>query len=187
MPIRSRRLLYAVTVLLASLVAGCRQQSSPSQTSSSPSLANASAPTSSTVNAAPAANATASSSDKGPIDACKLLTGEEITSIQSDTLKNATLSPPGSDAFITSQCFYATTNFVNSVSLKVTQQSSNAGAENIREFWKERFGGAGSNEREREKERGKERDRDKKAKVTEEEEEEQRAPPERVNGIGDEA
>jgi len=36
-------------------------------------------------------------------------------------------------------------------------------------------------------ERGKERDRDKKAKVTEEEEEEQRAPPERVNGIGDEA
>ena len=65
----------------------------------------------------------------------------------------------------------------------MTQQSSNAGAQNIREFWKERFGSAG-NEKERERER--ERDRDKKAKVTEEEDEE-RAPPERVKGIGEEA
>ena len=192
MPIRSQRLLYAITVLLASLVAGCKEQSSPSQTLSSPSPATASAPATNNVNAVPAANATASSSDKRPIDACKLLTGEEIKSIQSDTLKDATLSPTGSDAFITSQCFYATTNFVNSVSLKVSQQSSNSGAENIREFWKERFGSAGSNEKEREKEREKksererERDRDKKAKATEEEEEE-RTPPERVNGIGDEA
>ena len=187
MPIRSQRLLYAVTVLLASLVAGCREQSSTSQTLSSPSPANASAPATNAVNAASATNANASSSDKGAIDACKLLTGEEIKSIQSDTLKNTTLSPLASGAFITSQCFYATTNFVNSVSLKVTQQSSNAGAENIREFWKERFGSAGSNEKEREKEGERERDRDKKAKVTEEEEEEERAPPERVNGIGDEA
>jgi hypothetical protein len=145
------------------------------------------------VNAAPATNANASSSDKAAIDACKLLTGEEIKSIQSDTLKDTTLSPPAGGAFITSQCFYATSNFVNSVSLKVTQQSSTAGAENIREFWKERFGSAGSEEKEREKERKKERerererDREKKSKATEEEEEEERTPPERVNGIGDEA
>jgi hypothetical protein len=62
----------------------------------------------------------------------------------------------------------------------VTQQSSNTGAENIREFWKQRFRSAASHDREREKER------DNRAKASEEEEEEG-PPPERVKGLGEEA
>jgi hypothetical protein len=96
-------------------------------------------------------------------------------------LKDTTASQPGGGDFVTSQCFYTTSNFVNSISLTVTQQRPNAGAQSIREFWKERFGRGES----REKEREKERDRDKSAKPSEEEEEGQ--PPERVIGIGDEA
>ena len=117
MLIRSQGLLWSLAVLVVALVAGCKEQSPPSQTLASPSPALASAPANS-VDAAASTNTNASSgtnassSEKGAIDACKLLTGEEIKSIQSDTLKDATLSPQGNEPFITSQCFYATTNFV---------------------------------------------------------------------------
>jgi hypothetical protein len=131
------------------------------------------------VNAVPASNANASSSNKGTVDACKLLTGEEIKTIQRDTLKDVTPTARSGGTFIISQCFYATSQFVNSVSLTVTQQSSNPGAKNIREFWKQRFRSAASHDSEREKER------DNRAKASEEEEE--GPPPERVKGVGEEA
>lgn len=178
MPIRRPRLLYTLTVLLASLVAGCKAQSSQTQTLAPAPAANSPATAVTNVNAAPPSNANAASSNKGTIDACKLLTGDEIKTIQGDTLKD--IKPTArSGTFIISQCFYATSQFVNSVSLTVTQQSSDTAAENIREFWKQRFWNTGSHDKEREKER------DNKAKVLEEEEE--GAPPERVKGVGEEA
>ena len=181
MSIRRQRLLYTLAVLLVLLVAGCKKQSSQTQTLPPAPAANSSSPAVTNMNAAPASNANASSSSKSTIDACKLLTGEEIKTIQRDTLKDVTLTAPSGGTFIVSQCFYATNNFVNSVSLTVTQQSSNTGAENIREFWKQRFRSAGSHDRERERER----ERGNKAKASEEEEE--GAPPERVKGVGEEA
>ena len=181
MPIRSHRFFCPIAVVIAFVFAGCKEQSSAPQTSPSPAAATASSPATTNGNAAPATNTTASSSVKGAIDACTLLTGDEIKSVQGDILKDVTPSPPSSGAFVTSQCFYATNNFVNSVSLTVTQQSSSAGAQDLRRFWKERFASAQG----REKERERERDRDKKANAAEEEEE--GAPPERVKGVGDEA
>ena len=170
MPVRRQRLFYTLAVLLASLVAGCKAQSSQTQTSSPAAAANASSP---------AVTNTNSSSSNGTSDACKLLTGDEIKTIQGDTLKNITPTTRSGGAFDINQCFYATSQFVNSVSVTVTQQSSKSGAEDIREFWKERFQGEGSHDKEREKER------DKKAKASEEEEE--GSPPELVKGVGEEA
>jgi hypothetical protein len=178
MPIRRQRLLYTLAVLLASLVAGCKEQSSQTQTLPPAPAVNSSSPAVTNINAAPPANANAASSNKGTIDACKLLTGDEIKTIQRDTLKDVTPTARSGGTFIISQCFYATSQFVNSVSLTVTQQSSDTGAENIREFWKQRFRSEDSHEKEREKERDK-------AKASEEDEE--GAPPERVKGVGEEA
>jgi hypothetical protein len=132
------------------------------------------------MNSASPLNANAGSSNKGTVDACKLLTADEIQTIQRDTLKEIKPSARTGGTFIISQCFYATSQFVNSVSLTVTQQSSANGAESIRELWTERFRSPGSHDKERE------RERDNKAKAPEEEEGEG-APPERVNGLGDEA
>ena len=179
MPIRRQQLLYTLAVLLASLVAGCKEQASQTQTLPPAPAANSPSPAVTNINAAPASNTNASSSNKSTIDACKLLTNEEIKTVQRDTLKNTTLTAPGDGTFIISQCFYATNDFVNSVSLTVTQQNSNTGAKNIREFWKERFRSEGNQNR------GQERERDNKAKASEEEEE--GAPPERVKGVGEEA
>ena len=160
---------------------GCRQQPSASQPTASPAV-----DTSTAVNAnvagTPAATSASSSPAKGEVDACKLLTADEIKSVQGDTLQNVTPSPANRGPFVTSQCFYGTTNFVNSVSLTVTQQSPQAGAESLREFWEERFESAEHGDKERERKR----EREKKEKRGEEEEEEGR-PPDRVKGIGDEA
>ena len=179
MPIRRQRLLFTLAVLLASLVAGCKEQSSQTQTLPPAATSNPSSPAVTNMSAASPLNANAAPSNKGTVDACKLLTADEIQTIQRDTLKDIKPTARAGGTFIISQCFYATSQFVNSVSLTVTQQSSDTGAENIREFWKQRFRNAASHDREREKER------DNSAKASEEEEE--GAPPERVNGLGDEA
>jgi len=170
-----------LAVLLVSLDGGCQKQSSQTQTFPAAPVANSSSPAVTNINAAPASNANASSSNKSAVDACKLLTGEEIKTIQGDTLKDITPTGQSGGTFAMSQCFYTTSNFVNSVSLTVTQQNSNTGAENIREYWKQRFRSAGNRDREREEKR--ERDNKKKAP----EEEEEGAPPERVKGVGEEA
>ena len=179
MPIKRLRLLYTLAVLLASLVAGCKQQSFQTQTLPPAAPSNSSSPAVTNMNAASPLNANGASSNKGTVDACKLLTADEIQNIQLDTLKDIKPTARTGDPFVISQCFYATGEFVNSVSLTVTQQSSDTGAENIRELWKKRFWTTGSHDREREKEH------DNKAKSPEDEEE--GAPPERVNGLGDEA
>ena len=179
MPIRRQRQLYTLAVLLASLVVGCKAQSSQTQTLPPAAPSNSSSPAVTNMNSASPLNANAGSSNKGTVDACKLLTADEIQTIQRDTLKDTTLTAPGDGTFIISQCFYTTTNFVNSVSLTVTQQSSNTGAENIRELWKQRFRSAGGHDKEGEKER------DNKANASEEEGD--GAAPERVKGVGEEA
>jgi hypothetical protein len=180
MIVKSHLALCALAILLAVACSSCKQQPATPQPSAAPGAGNSPMPVTTNANATPVFNAEASSADKRQIDACKLLTGDEIKSVQGDSLKEVTSSPPNPGAFITSQCFYATTNFVNSVSLTVTQQSPTPGAEKIRDFWKETFEARG-----REKERAKERD--KSAKRREGEEEEKTAPPERVKGIGDDA
>jgi hypothetical protein len=122
----------------------------------------------------------ASSAVKGKIDACKLLTGEEIQSVQRDALKETKPSEQSSGGFTTAQCFYTTNNFVNSISLTVTQKDpASSGGQSIRDFWKERFGRAEGREKDREKERDK--------NVKRGEEEEESRPPQRVKSVGDEA
>lgn len=175
--IKSRVALYTFT-LLALACAGCKQEPPAASQSPSPAATNTPPqPVTQTSETQPSA-ANASSPVKGKIDACKLITGEEIQSVQRDTLKETKASEQSSGGFATAQCFYLTNNFVNSISLTVTQKDpANAGGPSIRDFWKERFGSAG-----REKERENERDKDAKRG-----EEEESRPPQTVKSLGDEA
>lgn len=177
--IKGRVALYTFT-LLALACAGCKQE--PPATSQSPSQAASNTtpqPVTQPSETQPSA-ANASSPVKGKIDACKLLTGEEIQSVQRDALKETKASEQSSGGFATAQCFYTTNNFVNSISLTVTQKDpENAGGPSIRDFWKERFASAQGREKEREKERGKDAKRG--------EEEGESRPPQTVKSLGDEA
>lgn len=113
---------------------------------------------------------------KPKIDACALLTSQEIESVQGEALKETKLTGQSAGGFSRSQCFFTLPTFTNSVSLLVAQKGEGAGAGNPKEYWRETF--------HEDKAKDKDKDRD---RVKEEDGEEEGASPQRVSGIGDEA
>jgi len=98
------------------------------------------------------------------VDACAMLTSQEIESVQGETLKDTKLSESSADGLKVSQCFFTLPTFTNSISLVVTQRAAGAGARDPRQFWRDTF----------------HRDEEK-------EEEGESRPPQKISGIGDEA
>lgn len=187
--------LFLCCFLLAA--AGCRsqpevtqqsttstQQTSTQQSSSQPPVANSNGTEVAQNVTAQNSNTIVRATDK-TFDPCVLLTREEVGSVQGDEIKETRTAPGNSRRLAVSQCYYQATTPAKSVSLEVTRRlSDQAGALSPREFWEEKFEGA-----EREKERGREgkREADKSGAREEAEEEEEGPPPQRVEGVGDEA
>ncbi len=72
------------------------------------------------------------------VDACTLLTSEEIASVQGEPIQQTTpttQTPPG---FVVSQCYFALPTHSNSVVVTVTQ-SAGADARALNEQWNEMF------------------------------------------------
>lgn len=113
---------------------------------------------------------------KPKVDACALLTSNEIEAVQGEPLKETKLSGQSTGGFNMSQCFFTLPTFTNSVSLLVAQKGEGADAHDPGEFFRERFHEKSKEEKEREREKKKG-----------EEEEEEGTPPQKVNGVGDEA
>ena len=170
-------------VLLLSLfvVNGCAR-SGTSQTAtntnvlqsehSSPAPATTAAPPS------PQQETTAASSPqlKPKLDACAMLTSQEIQSIQGEELKETKLSESSANGLHVSQCFFTLPTFANSISVAITQRAAGPGARDPRQFWKDTFhsGKEPKNDGDREKDREKEAG-------------EELRPPQPISGIGDEA
>ncbi|HJP93290.1 MAG TPA: DUF3558 family protein [Pyrinomonadaceae bacterium] len=147
-----------IVLLLSLLVlAGCGR-SETSQKAPAASLATASPQQSTTAATSPQV--------KPKLDACAMLTSQDIESVQGETLKETKLSEKSADGLNVSQCFFTLPTFTNSISLSVTQKADGPGARDPRQFWRETF--------HREKDRG-------------EEEEAESRPPQKISGIGDEA
>jgi hypothetical protein len=122
-------------------------------------------------------------------DACSLLTGAEVSSVQGDEITGTQAAPGNSTRLAVSQCYYQAKTPAKSVSLEVTRRlPGQARALSPREFWEERFESA-EHEKEREREgKGEDKKRkDEKPGARDEGEEEEGAPPQKVAGIGDEA
>jgi hypothetical protein len=154
-------------VLLLSLlvVTGCRgsevSRNAPATSAATPS------PQQSTTTVA-----AASPQVKPKLNACAMLTSQEIESIQGEALKLTQLSETSVDGFKVSQCFFTLPTFTNSISLVVTQRADGPGARDPRQYWRDTF--------RQDKESSKERGRGEK-------EEAESRPPLKVSGIGDEA
>jgi hypothetical protein len=132
--------LYVPIFLLSSfMIAGCRKTENnlPSTNSAQTTAEQANAPSSSPAPAGQPAPATAAVKPK--IDACALLTSQEIQSIQGEPLKETKLSGQSAGGFPVSQCFFTLPTFTNSISLLITQKAETAGARNPSEFWRETF------------------------------------------------
>ena len=165
------------------VIAGCRssdpgqnttQSSTPGQTSqASPPATSAVSPgTSPAAAALPENRDSASTNPKPKVDACAMLTSQDIEPIQGEALKETKLSGTSTGGFNVSQCFFTLPTFTNSVSVVVTHRGDGPGARDPREFWRDTF----------HKEKGREREKDR-----EEKEEEEKSEAQKISGIGDEA
>jgi hypothetical protein len=128
------------------------------------------------------------------IDACSLITKEEVGKIQNTDISGTKESENVDGSFLVSQCYYAATAPNASVSLVVTQADPNqTTASDPRDYWRQIFGRfSGENEEAREKDgKEQENDREKRESLREQasrgEEEEKATPPKKISGIGDEA
>jgi hypothetical protein len=125
-------------------------------------------------------------STSATMDACALLSKEEVEAVQGSPIKETKSSERSNGVFRVAQCFYTAAEFSRSVSLAVTQRDpASAARRSPKDFWKETFGRYTGEEKERE------RDKEKKESLREQTrgkaEEEESVPPKKIAGIGDEA
>ena len=111
---------------------------------------------------------------KPKLNACAMLTSQEIESIQAETLKETRLNESSADGLNVSQCFFTLPTFTKSISLVISQRADGPGAHDPRQIWRETF----DRDKKPPKDRNRERDR---------EEGEESRPPQKISGIGDEA
>jgi hypothetical protein len=124
---------------------------------------------------------TTSASPTVKIDACSLITKEEVQKIQGSPVTDAKSSETSDGSFQFGQCFYSTEVFNQSVSLAVTQRAlASENARDPKTFWKETFGRYDGRAKE------KDGDEEKKKSLTNEQEE-RGTPPKKIKGVGDEA
>jgi len=175
------QLRLTVLLLFLFVVSGCAR-SGTSQTATNTNVLQSEhpspAPAASVAVPSPQQETTAASSPqlKPKLDACAMLTSQEIQSIQGEGLKETKLSESSANGLHVSQCFFALPTFTNSISLAITERAVGPGARDPKQFWKDTFhsGKELKNDGDREKDR-------------EKEEGEESRPPQQISGIGDEA
>jgi hypothetical protein len=119
---------------------------------------------------------------KGPkIDACGLITNQEVQAIQGSPIKDVKGSEQSDGTFRVAQCFYNAETFNKSVSLAVTQSDpAAANARSPKDFWKETFGRYDGEVKE-------EKGDDEKRESLHEQDEEKGKAPKKIDGIGESA
>ncbi len=167
---RLNRILFGALGLLA--VIGCKTSEPTQSTATSQPSQTAVSPQPTTNRQSPAAPA----AKKPALDACALLSSNEIQFVQGEPVKETKSSGKSDRGVNTSQCFFTLPTFTNSISLSVTQRGNGPDARDPKEFWEDTFGEGHRGGEKREKD-----DRDR------EEEREESAASVRVNGIGEEA
>jgi hypothetical protein len=116
------------------------------------------------------------------LDACSLLTGQEIEAVVGSPIKDTKASENSDGGFRVSQCFYTAETFSKSVSLSLTEANSGSPQKRSpKRFWKETFGRF---EGKKEEQKG---DEEKRKSLQEKEGEETALPPKKIEGLGDAA
>jgi len=156
------------------LFTGCASKDSNSPESNTPG--------SSTTGASPSTNSSSSPQTvKSKIDACSLLTSDDIKSVQGEAYKDAQRSDRQDGDFIVAQCYFALPTTANSVVLNVTTAREGAST-NPRKFWESTFTHSSEAPRDRDKEKDKAKSGEKR-----EAEEEEAPKPEKTAGLGEDA
>ena len=175
-----RFVLYTI-IFGVLLVAACRSNDNGSPANQNSAVANT--PTPSAV----------ASPVQAKLDACTLLTTDDLKGVQGEAYKDAQRSDRVDGDFIVAQCYFAMPTMADSVVLNVTTAKDQPGTRTPKAFWEQTFGGneekerEGKGDREKDKQKDKDKAKSQPAERGEEGEEKEAAPPERVKGLGDEA
>jgi hypothetical protein len=126
--------------------------------------------------------------ESGPkLDVCGLLTKEEIEAIQGSPVTDTKSSDATQEIFHVSQCYYSAAESSKSVSLALTEANpSYKGKRSPKDFWNETFGPYNHQKKEGDRSSANERTNEANAKP-DREKEEQAAPPQKIEGVGDDA
>jgi hypothetical protein len=172
---------HIIIWLFVIVIAGCK--STENSAPADPNSETASTPTPAAVGNPPASLTNSEPPVKSGIDACNLLSSDDLRSIQGEAYKEAQRSDREDKGLVISQCYYQMPTMANSVVLNVTTPKRGSGSRIPGVFWEETF------HKEVEKDRDGKRDRDRKKEKASErgEEEEEGPPPERIKGLGQEA
>ncbi len=160
--------LCIITIALL-MISGCTSKDTSSPGSN----------TTSTTTASPSTAAPSIQPVKSKVDACGLLTSDDLKSVQGEAYKEAQRSDRQDGDFIIAQCYYALPTSANSVVLNVTTAREGVST-NPRKFWESTFAHSSESPRERDKEK-------EKAKSGEKREEEEAPKPEKIAGLGEDA
>lgn len=171
-PKQTAQAATATLTIKPALNKGAKVFSASARVMPAPGAANPAQPISTSAAAPPGASGL-SVAPKGKIDACSLLTSNDIQSVQGEPLKQGTASGTAGPGLSVSQCYFSLPTSSNSISLMVVQKGDGAEAQDPKTQWKKMFGRMGEGEKEREKEADGDR--------------EKASPPEKVAGVGDDA
>lgn len=162
-----------IFLLLAGLIAvvSCKATNPTQPSANAPQAAEASASPATEANRPLSISLAEAAMAKPRVDACALINGPEIESVQGESVKETKLSGHSAGGFSVSQCFFTLPTFTNSISLMVALKGEGTDARDPKDFWRSTF--HDKKERAGERKKG--------------EEKEESAPPQRVSGISDEA
>jgi hypothetical protein len=169
--------VFCALFIVATVAGSCKS------TDSNAGNAPAASPMTPTMSGPPSPAVPDSAAVKAKVDVCGLLSSADLKEVQGEAFSEAQSSDSRNGDFIVAQCYYALPTTSNSVVLNVTTASEGQGTHSPKAFWEDTFGREEKGGRDKEKER----DRASRDQPKGGEEEQEGAPPEKVNGLGDEA
>lgn len=152
-------------LVLALSFSGCKKSTETATESNSPLPAAASSP---------------------KLAACSLVTKEEVAAIQGATILDAQSSENHDGYYLVSLCYYSSQEPNMAVSFAITQPEPGDPKSNPVDYWKKTFGRFSGKQGEDGEAREK-AEREKESANKKEEEEEKASPPQKIEGIGQEA
>ena len=172
---------YLIILLFVMVAGGCK--STENSAPANPNSGTASSATPAAAGNTPASSNASAPPVKSEIDACNLLSSDDLRSIQGEGYREAQRSDREDEGLVISQCYYQMPTMANSVVLSVTTPKRGGGSRIPGVFWEETFHKDGEKERDRKRDR----DRTKEKAPERGEAEEVGPPPERIKGLGQEA
>jgi len=167
---------YALIIVLSLMLMGaygCKSTQNQSPAAGTPVAAQSATLATSTPPATSTSPTTSPVKAPGAVDACTLLTSDEIKAVQGEDLKTTKPSQQAGHEFVIDICYYELPTPSNSISLSLAQPNPNK-KESVKEFWENTFGDSEHGRKEKEGEDG-------------EGELEEGAPPRKIAGLGQEA